>query len=175
MRDHVQEEEEGGLRSRIPCLPKKKHMTEEEKIEAHKLGQWRATAIAGNDITSSCLYVAGIATAAGGKFAPISLLLVALVLYLFRGTSPKHIRSDEQPLMSHVAIRRLHGSGQRTADEWRFIHLSAQHNHQAGRLRGGLFDHVVLYGHSGGVSPIRNVLLCLRYSDRCSKLAQYEY
>ena len=50
-----------------------------------RAGQWRATSIAGNDITSSCLYVAGIATMAGGKFAPISLLIVALVLYLFRG------------------------------------------------------------------------------------------
>jgi amino acid transporter len=48
-------------------------------------GEWRATSIAGNDITSSCLYVAGIATMAGGKFAPISLLIVAIVLYLFRG------------------------------------------------------------------------------------------
>jgi amino acid transporter len=78
-------DDEGGFMSKLPCWPKKKHMTEEEKIEAHKLGQWRATAIAGNDITSSCLYVAGIATMAGGKFAPISLLIVALVLYLFRG------------------------------------------------------------------------------------------
>jgi hypothetical protein len=24
--------------SKLPCWPKKKHMTEEEKIEAHKLG-----------------------------------------------------------------------------------------------------------------------------------------
>jgi amino acid transporter len=51
-------------------------------------GEWRATSIAGNDITSSCLYVAGIATMAGGKFAPISLLIVAIVLYLFRGMCP---------------------------------------------------------------------------------------
>ncbi len=31
--------------------------------------------------------MAGIATMAGGKFAPISLLIVAIVLYLFRGTT----------------------------------------------------------------------------------------
>eukprot|EP01137_Pigoraptor_chileana_P007980 Opistho-2@54254 len=51
----------------------------------HKLlGQFAATAISGNDITSSCLYVAGIAALNGGKWAPISLALVCAVLYLFR-------------------------------------------------------------------------------------------
>ncbi|KAL6051310.1 APC family permease [Balamuthia mandrillaris] len=59
-------------------------MTEREREELHKLGQWRATSIAGNDILSSCLYVSGICTVAAGKFAPISLMLVAVVLYLFR-------------------------------------------------------------------------------------------
>lgn len=29
---------------------------------AHGLGEWGATAICGNDITSSCLYVAALAT-----------------------------------------------------------------------------------------------------------------
>jgi hypothetical protein len=62
----------------------------------HSSGQWRATAIAGNDITSSCLYVAGIATMAGGKFAPISLLLVAIVLYLFRG-NPEILPNHNTP------------------------------------------------------------------------------
>jgi len=52
--------------------------------EAKKLGQFRATAIAGNDITSSCLYVVGIAVVTSGKLAPFSLLLVAILLYLFR-------------------------------------------------------------------------------------------
>ena len=31
-------EEHGGFMSKLPCWPKKKAMTEEEKIEAHKLG-----------------------------------------------------------------------------------------------------------------------------------------
>jgi len=56
----------------------------QETHKDHKLGEWTATSIAGNDITSSCLYVAGIATIAAGKFAPISLLLVCILLYLFR-------------------------------------------------------------------------------------------
>jgi len=56
----------------------------EHSAEHHKLGELTATSIAGNDITSSCLYVAGIATIAAGKFAPISLLLVCILLYLFR-------------------------------------------------------------------------------------------
>lgn len=49
-----------------------------------KLSQWFATAICGNDITSSCLYVAAICTAYAGRLAPLCLLLVACLLYLFR-------------------------------------------------------------------------------------------
>jgi len=48
-----------------------------------KLGQWLSTGICGNDITSSCLYVAGIAAFYVGALAPIVLLLVAIVLYLY--------------------------------------------------------------------------------------------
>eukprot|EP01126_Amoeba_proteus_P041844 TRINITY_DN4517_c0_g1_i2.p1 TRINITY_DN4517_c0_g1~~TRINITY_DN4517_c0_g1_i2.p1 ORF type:complete len:629 (+),score=80.25 TRINITY_DN4517_c0_g1_i2:186-2072(+) len=50
-----------------------------------RLGQMAATAISGNDITSSCLYVAGLSAASSGKYAPISLFLVVVVLWLFRG------------------------------------------------------------------------------------------
>ncbi|MBW2459399.1 MAG: amino acid permease, partial [Deltaproteobacteria bacterium] len=50
----------------------------------HRLGQLKATAICGNDITSSCLYVSALCTLQAGKYAPIALGLVALVLYLFR-------------------------------------------------------------------------------------------
>jgi len=49
-----------------------------------KLGMWRSTAICGNDITSSCLYVAALCAAQAGFLAPVVLLLVAGVLYLFR-------------------------------------------------------------------------------------------
>ncbi len=49
-----------------------------------RLSQWFATAICGNDITSSCLYVAAICTAYAGRLAPVCLLLVAGLLYLFR-------------------------------------------------------------------------------------------
>jgi len=42
---------------------KKKRLTPQPSIsETRKLGQWPATAICGNDITSSALYVAAIAT-----------------------------------------------------------------------------------------------------------------
>jgi amino acid transporter len=50
----------------------------------HKLGQWRATAICGNDITSSVLYVAAICTLYAGIYAPLALLIVGGLLYLFR-------------------------------------------------------------------------------------------
>lgn len=50
----------------------------------HKLGTWAATAICGNDITSSCLYVSALCAAQAGVWAPVSLAVVALVLYFFR-------------------------------------------------------------------------------------------
>lgn len=43
-----------------------------------------ATAICGNDITSSCLYVSALTIAMAGQYAWLSLLLVAGVLFLFR-------------------------------------------------------------------------------------------
>lgn len=43
-----------------------------------------ATAICGNDIPSSCLYVPALAIIYSGKWAPLVLLLVAGVLYLYR-------------------------------------------------------------------------------------------
>jgi amino acid transporter len=52
--------------------------------EEHKLGQLPATAIAGNDITSSCLYAAGITMQAGGIYAPFSSTMICIMLYLFR-------------------------------------------------------------------------------------------
>jgi len=51
---------------------------------AKKLGMWRSTAVCGNDITSSCLYVAALCAAQAGPLAPIVLLIVAAVLYLYR-------------------------------------------------------------------------------------------
>ena len=49
-----------------------------------KLNQLQATAICGNDISSSCLYVSALTILYAGQFAWISLLIVALVLFLFR-------------------------------------------------------------------------------------------
>jgi len=50
----------------------------------HKLGELPATAICGNDITSSVLYVSALSIAAAGQYAWIALLIVAGVLYLFK-------------------------------------------------------------------------------------------
>lgn len=49
-----------------------------------KLGQLEATAICGNDITSSCLYVSALAILRAGQWAWLALLMVAGVLLLFR-------------------------------------------------------------------------------------------
>lgn len=50
----------------------------------HALGQLVSTAISGNDITSSCFYTIGLVMFVAGKWAPVSLLLVALVLVLYQ-------------------------------------------------------------------------------------------
>ncbi|MFO0703491.1 MAG: APC family permease [Patescibacteria group bacterium] len=49
-----------------------------------KLNEVYATAISGNDIMSSCLYVAGIASIYAGVLAPVVLLVVGVTLYFFR-------------------------------------------------------------------------------------------
>jgi amino acid transporter len=49
-----------------------------------KLGVWKATALCGNDITSSVLYVSALAAAQAGPLAPVVLLAVSAVLYLYR-------------------------------------------------------------------------------------------
>ena len=49
-----------------------------------KLGEWHSTAICGNDIGSSCLYVSVLAIKAAGILAPLALLAIGGVLYLFR-------------------------------------------------------------------------------------------
>ncbi|MCB0811344.1 MAG: APC family permease, partial [Flavobacteriales bacterium] len=49
-----------------------------------KLGQLAATAICGNDITSSCLYVSALTIGYAGQYAFVALLIVAAVLFLFR-------------------------------------------------------------------------------------------
>lgn len=45
------------------------------------IGQWRATSIAGNDLIASVLYSIGPCVVQSGKYAPISMLIVALLMY----------------------------------------------------------------------------------------------
>ncbi|GLE11636.1 hypothetical protein PINS_up024185 [Pythium insidiosum] len=52
--------------------------------DAHKLHEWMATAISGNDILSSVLFTAGLSTAAAGKLAPVANLIVVFVVYGLR-------------------------------------------------------------------------------------------
>ena len=49
-----------------------------------KLNEFAATAICGNDITSSCLYVSSLAIVYAGQYAFVALMIVAAVLFLFR-------------------------------------------------------------------------------------------
>jgi len=52
--------------------------------QQHCLNEFEATAICGNDITSSCLYVSALTILQAGKWAPLALLIVAAVLFLYR-------------------------------------------------------------------------------------------
>lgn len=55
------------------------------KTKIHKkLNQLESTAICGNDISSSCLYVSALTIGYAGQYAWISLLVVGIVLFLFR-------------------------------------------------------------------------------------------
>jgi amino acid transporter len=52
---------------------------------AHKkLSELSSTAIAGNDILSSCLYVCGIAILFAGVWAPLVFIVIGIVLYLYK-------------------------------------------------------------------------------------------
>jgi amino acid transporter len=62
--------------------------TPEELFFGHapkkRLNQWLATGICGNDISSSCLYVSAIAAVFAGVLAPVVLLAVVFLLYLYK-------------------------------------------------------------------------------------------
>ncbi|HEX8532241.1 MAG TPA: APC family permease, partial [Cytophagales bacterium] len=67
----------------------RKEVSEDVTLALHqephvKLSELPATAICGNDISSSCLYVSALAILAAGQYAWVALLMVAAVLYLFR-------------------------------------------------------------------------------------------
>ena len=57
---------------------------EKQTKHAVRLGELPATAICGNDISSSVLYVSALSISFAGQYAWITLLIVALVLYTFR-------------------------------------------------------------------------------------------
>jgi len=74
-----------GRAERITHLPSEGlALTRLDQPHRHTLGAWRATAICGNDITSSVLYVSALCAAQAGVLAPLVLLVVAGVLYLYR-------------------------------------------------------------------------------------------
>jgi amino acid transporter len=59
-------------------------MTDQSTSHPKKLNQLAATAICGNDITSSCLYVSALCIVYAGQYAFIALIIVGLVLFFFR-------------------------------------------------------------------------------------------
>jgi amino acid transporter len=60
-------------------------MTKDSRLDPnYRLNELEATAICGNDITSSCLYVSALTILQAGRWAPLALLFVAGVLFLYR-------------------------------------------------------------------------------------------
>jgi amino acid transporter len=55
-----------------------------QESEHTKLDAFSSTAIAGNDILSSCLYVCGFTATFAGFYAPFVFFVVVLVLYLYK-------------------------------------------------------------------------------------------
>jgi amino acid transporter len=71
------------LRRKSSSAYNKKMSELKDKIHV-RLGEISSTAIAGNDILSSSLYVSGIAILFAGIYAPIIFILIALVLWLYK-------------------------------------------------------------------------------------------
>ncbi|KAG1470181.1 hypothetical protein G6F56_002830 [Rhizopus delemar] len=68
--------------SRYPNLkPSDLQQYEENQKKKVKIGQWRATSIAGNDLIASVLYSIGPCVVQSGKYAPISMLIIAFIMY----------------------------------------------------------------------------------------------
>ena len=88
----IHQDREGNMSAeKVPANPSTPEaaLTPEEILQGkvkkkERLGQWLATSICGNDITSSCLYVSGIVIVYAQALAPLALLLAAGVLYLYR-------------------------------------------------------------------------------------------
>ncbi|CAN5546079.1 hypothetical protein BH09GEM1_BH09GEM1_09310 [soil metagenome] len=73
-----------GRAERLTDLPTGATVTHLDQPKKHMLGMWSATAICGNDITSSVLYVSALCAAQAGVLAPVVLIFVSIVLYLYR-------------------------------------------------------------------------------------------
>ncbi|VAW39215.1 Uncharacterized amino acid permease, GabP family [hydrothermal vent metagenome] len=71
---------DSAARSSISMTPD----SEQNQKKMKKLSELPATAICGNDISSSVLYVSALAIMAAGQYAWLALLIVAAVLFLFR-------------------------------------------------------------------------------------------
>lgn len=70
----------GNSKSLIPLRPENRLVMSHTK----KLNELEASAICGNDISSSCLYVSALCISFAGQHAWVALLMVAAVLFLFR-------------------------------------------------------------------------------------------
>ena len=112
-----------------------------------KLGEFASTAICGNDITSSCLYVAALATLYGGKYGFICLAAVAAMLYLFRN------------IYAEVGTALPLNGGAYNA----LLNTTSKFK----RIGGGVPHHLVVHGHSLHQRPTRRCTTCTPCGTAC--------
>lgn len=106
-----------------------------------KLNQVQATAICGNDISSSCLYVSALTIVYASQYAWVSLLIVALVLFLFR---------------------KIYGEVVGAATKWWSVQCSFKYNFQTAGIGCRMSYYSFLYNNSGNFC-IRSNALSPRY------------
>ena len=84
------------------------------------LGEIYATAIAGNDVTSSVLYIVGVTSTLAGQLSPICMLLAGCVLYLFKAIIGEVGVGGDSVFHSRFLTGRV-----RDSSEWRRVQSSS--------------------------------------------------
>ena len=109
-----------------------------ERVTEHKSGglqELPATAICGNDITSSCLYVSALAIVHAGKWAWVSLSIVAGVLFLYRRIYAEVVGA--LPLNGGAYNALLNTTSKSLASMAACLTILSQHRRHHGVVQGG--------------------------------------
>ena len=127
------------------------------------LNELYSTAICGNDLTSSVLYTIGVTATMSGQLAPVCLIIVGFVLFLF-----KSVYGEVWPLSDTSSLLQPHASARVTDSGHCFLHLplTGDGGHsQAGTaipLNGGAYN-LLLNTTSKSVASLAACLTILSY------------